>query len=144
MTSKSSALTIGVTGTRKGLTADQASSARKWLASFSIANLHHGDCLGADAEVHDLFKSLTKRDPVIHPPTDSSWRAFKRSGRVWTPKPFLERNRDIVMAADKLLVLPKEDTVHHSGGTWYTYRFAKVHGVPITIIWPDGSLKDLE
>ena len=45
----------GFTGTRLGMTPDQVVSVSKLLTEFEA--VHHGDCQGADANVHTIAKS---------------------------------------------------------------------------------------
>ena len=55
------------------------------------------------------------------------------------PRPYLERNRDIVRACDRLVGCPKETVEPSPGrdqGTWSTVRYARRTGVPVTILWP--------
>jgi hypothetical protein len=69
---------IGFTGTRTGMSVDQYETVRSLLmlaASDADVELHHGDCVGADEDVHELC--LTLGVPVvIHPPRDGRLRAF--------------------------------------------------------------------
>lgn len=105
--------------------------------------LHHGDCVGADAEAHDLFAaagSLTNRI-VVHPPTDARLRAFvKDADETLIPLPYLERNAAIVEATDALIAAPAEDRQSRSG-TWWTVGYARRLKRPIAIVFPDGSIR---
>ena len=98
---------------------------------------HHGDCIGSDAEAHDIALSLGFY-MVIHPPINESKRAF-RTGHILKRKSYLIRNRGIVDSTDRLLATPNEDYERLRSGTWSTIRYAKKCGKLVTIIFPDGS-----
>lgn len=100
---------------------------------------HHGDCVGADAEAHDLAIALAATI-VIHPPTNSLSRAHCKGDDSRAPKPYLDRNRDIVDETDVLVAAPADMTEQPKGGTWYTIRYARKQGRVINIVWPDGKL----
>jgi hypothetical protein len=134
---------LGITGTRQGLTPAQAKSVREFLLEFpSHSHLHHGDCVGADAQVAALARALAWRI-ISHPPSSSALRAHYPSDEVRPCKSYLARNRDIVTESQVLLVIPKENTWHSQGGTWYTHDYAVKVGVPGVIFWPSGVTSDL-
>ena len=129
---------VGFTGTRQGLTRDQRQALMELLEGAIEA--HHGDCIGADAEFHQL--ALLAGVPiVIHPPEDNKQRAFCVGENVTMrrPKPYLVRNRDIVLAATIVAATPKESVEPKPGrgqGTWSTIRFARKIGRELRVIWP--------
>lgn len=152
---------IGFTGTRLGMTADQLAELRRRLSRehttwTMFSEFHHGDCVGADEEAHDMMRVLLSRnwplrvELVIHPPKDERWRAHcagamtdvRERGlvRVLESKGYLERDRDIVDATDLLIACPKGMDERGHGGTWYTIRYARALVRPILIIWGDGSV----
>ena len=90
---------IGFTGTRHGMTEAQRGSLRSLLGD--AGEFHHGDCIGADAQAHDIARDLGL-EVVVHPPKVDTMRAWKTSDsdRIREPKPFLARNRDIVRETD--------------------------------------------
>lgn len=135
---------IGFTGTSKGMT--PAQHARVWSYLNAVprsAVIHHGDCVGADAEIHDIAASLGL-DVHGHPPIDSrrrAWCAFPIGG-LEDPAPYLTRDRAIVDACDLLLAAPRqmvEPKAKRAGGTWYTVRYARKVGNPYVIVRPDGT-----
>ena len=67
---------VGFTGTRNGMTGQQNEAIRKWIAKNKPSEFHHGDCVGADAEAHDLFEGAGA-EIYIHPPIKRENRAFK-------------------------------------------------------------------
>lgn len=141
---------IGFTGTREGLTTEQEGVLDTWanLGDFGEEN-HHGDCVGAD-ELFDYFARRYGGTVVIHPPSDPKLRAYcDKTDYGWDdgdqitvlePKPYLDRNRDIVDACDKLVACPKDFySGPRAGGTWYTIKYAWKQAKPVVIIWPDGG-----
>jgi len=88
----------GFTGTQAGMTQEQKESFKnicELAASLEIfCQFHHGDCIGADADAHDIAEKYM--DIVIHPPLNNSKRAFKNSNKILEPKEYLTRNKDIV------------------------------------------------
>ena len=69
---------VGMTGTRLGMTLQQKEKFYEILEYIDGHLFHHGDCLGADAEGHDMSEELGYQ-PIIHPPTNPKNRAFKKS-----------------------------------------------------------------
>jgi hypothetical protein len=100
-----------------------------------IEEVHHGDCVGADAQFHELARAKGLIS-IAHPPTDSKYRAFCKDGTQLAPKPYLERNHDIVNACDVLIVCPKERTEVLRSGTWATYRYGRKQGKKVKLILP--------
>ena len=130
---------IAVTGTREGLPEKRMDLLRGLLRRESTGSdviLHHGDCLGVDAAAHGIAVNLGLRIS-IHPPDDPKLRAHRNHWRaVWSdPRPYLERNRDMVDAADLLVAMPRDPgTEEKRSGTWATVRYARKSGTPTTIL----------
>jgi len=131
------------------MTAAQRCEVDKWLSLNDVVLGRHGDCVGADAQFHDL---LVERDiPIaIHPPMNDSARAFCSTGNiveVCESLSYLARNRMIVKQSEVLLATPREGhepAPARGQGTWSTVRFAR--GMPsvqrslIVIFWPNGDV----
>lgn len=136
---------IGFTGTRNGMTTEQLAALEFYMEGTGVRDyFHHGDCLGADAQAHDIAIRLGL--PVtLYPPADDSLRAFcKGATHTHKPSPYLTRNHAIVLACGILIACPAgpEPRSRRAGGTWYTIRDARdTVRRPFTIIWPDGSLE---
>lgn len=129
---------IGFTGTRDGMTEAQKTTLASLLREHS-GEFHHGDCLGADAQAHDLAKAAGL-EPVAHPPLISALRAYKQTNKVYEPADYLQRNREIVDETTVLFATPKEFEEQPKGGTWYTIRYAKKRGRIPVVILPDGRI----
>ena len=134
----------GFTGTRYGMTFDQIIKVDEFLLNNENFDIfHHGDCVGADAESHRLAQT-NGLAIVVHPPTDPKFRAYCKGMfvKIRDPKPYHDRNRDIVNESDFLLATPRTFIEEKKGGTWYTIRYAKEVEKPGMIIWPDGSSEE--
>lgn len=122
---------IGFSGTRT--TPDQEQ--QEWLYDRlqelrmeGAIYLHHGDCVGADQYAHDMADELDYKI-IIHPPVDKRLRAFCNTGwcEIREPKPYLDRNRDIVEESGILIALPKGERPANlkGAGTWSTIAYAE-------------------
>ncbi|MBK7823326.1 MAG: hypothetical protein IPJ61_20280 [Tessaracoccus sp.] len=116
------------------------------VALAPCGELHHGDCVGADAQMHRLFDREGKRI-TIHPPTDAKLRAWCEANGLTTqlavvrsldPQPYLTRNRAIVDACTVLLAAPHGVYGERLSGTWATVRYARSTAKPLVIVRPDG------
>lgn len=128
---------IGFTGTRQGMTRLQGQALKDMLCDAE-GEFHHGDCLGADHEAHDIATEL-HLFTVAHPPSDTRLRAFTVANRIMEPLPYLERNRNIVRATDLLIAAPREMQEEIRSGTWSTVRYARSCGRRIWLFFPDGT-----
>lgn len=139
---------VGFTGTQQGLTAAQARAVYALLLELRPKQIHHGDCVGADADLDGMARHLECRPMiVIHPPTDDQKRAFcsMRTGSpcendVLEPLPYLVRNRAIVDAADVVIACPKSAAEELRSGTWATVRYARSTGKTLHIVHPTGNV----
>lgn len=129
---------IGFTGTQNSMTIYQKSSL-KYLFKIKGAEFHHGDCIGSDAEAHDIAEECSL-EPVIHPPEDDKKRAFKKAKQIRVARPYLVRNKNIVNECDEIFATPKEFNEQLRSGTWSTIRYAKKIKKRLIIIYPNGSL----
>lgn len=134
---------IGVTGTRLGMTVVQQVRGLELLTAITkqievCPELHHGDCVGADEQLHDMAESL-RYWTVAHPPTVERYRSHRIADVIRAPKPYLVRNEDIVDETELLLAFPAGTKGSASGGTWYTVRYARKVGRRLVIVWPDGT-----
>lgn len=129
---------LAFTGTQAGLTDAQRFALETELLVLPKGELHHGDCIGADAECHDLAAPYGW-EIHVHPCTIAAKRAFRNGAVVYAPMPPLERNRIIVRRSERLIACPKGFHEELRSGTWATIRFARKLGMTTQIIWPDGS-----
>jgi hypothetical protein len=140
-------MVIGFTGTREGMTQAQTRRVADILSAAKVSEVHHGDCVGADAVFHIL--ALERRlFIVVHPPVKATYRAHCQPavgrGLVMSEADYLTRNRAIVEACDLLIAAPKETSQPLSvrgRGAWYTIRHARRSKTPTMIVWPRGSVE---
>ena len=98
---------------------------------MEITEFHHGDCVGADASVHELIRSqFPDIKIVIHPPVDSKNRAFCEGDVILDKMDYMKRNRDIVDSCDVLFALPPESSNFRSG-TLATIRYSEKKKITI-------------
>jgi hypothetical protein len=131
---------IGFTGTQGGMTERQRQALSCALDELQATVFHHGDCIGADAEAHDIAAAMGC-EIVIHPPVTETNRAWKLAPRIHEPKPYLKRNKDVVRATEVLVAAPAQDIEQLRTGTWSTVRFARKIGRAVWVILPDGNVR---
>ncbi len=131
-------MNIGITGTRYGTTHEQLQEGVLIILREEPDEVHHGDCVGADAEVHHAVGY--DQWIVKHPPIDSKHRAWCEGGLCRDPLPYHVRNHNIVDETDLLLAFP-DGPERLRSGTWSTVRYAEATGKPVTIIYPDGRIE---
>lgn len=135
---------VGFTGTQRGMTVTQHAAVTDLLRGRTICG-HHGDCVGADEDFHEIVRRQDWSTIVIHPPVDRAKRAFcagdggeRVAVTVLLEKPYLERNRDIVDVTVCLIATPKKITPELRSGTWSTIRYAAKVGRPYVVVGPAG------
>jgi hypothetical protein len=102
---------------------------------------HHGDCVGSDKEAHDLAAARKMRIHV-HPPDNDKARAHCYGAHETSePKPYIERNHDIVDACNPIVATPETHEEELRSGTWATVRYARKKGKTVITIWPDGMTR---
>ena len=133
---------VGFTGRREGLNSCQVNMFYDTLETIgNISEFHHGDCVGADAEAHDIVANLNEFIAKhIHPPEKQDLRAFCNPDAIYKPKSYFARNRDIVDMSDVMVACPPTDVDPGRGGTWYTINYARKQGKPIYICYPNGTV----
>lgn len=118
---------VGFSGTQIGMTPIQKAVLTEFLENIgpSMSEFHHGDCVGSDAQAHRLVRMIApKCRIVLHPPNDWSKRAFCLADKYEPEKPYLVRNREIVLSTDYLIATPGQSHEVLRSGTWATVRFA--------------------
>ena len=127
---------VGVTATQEGLTDRQRFLVRDQLIALNCTELHHGDCIGGDAEIHEIAWDMGIAI-VIHPPIKTNKRAFCRGAiLVHEPYDYLVRNRHIVDATEFLIGCPNTRKEKLRSGTWSTLRYARKMGKPLIVLGP--------
>jgi len=126
---------VGFTGTQKGMTEGQSKSIENWLRHHNPSEVHHGDCIGADSQFHQIAKNQGI-EICIHPPDDPRKRAFSIGGQMRPERPYLLRNHHIVESCDVLIATPKENEEIIRSGTWATIRHARKEKKKVIVFYP--------
>ena len=130
---------VGFTGTRRGLSDDQAAALHELLQHLSADEWHHGDAVGADADFHAMVEG--RGIPVIGHPSDiPHQRAYCRVDQCRNPLPPLDCSTAIVMVTDLIVGCPGGMYEEDRSWTWSTIRKARRVRKPILLVWPDGSV----
>lgn len=125
---------VGFTGTQKGLTQYQIEMIYDIFDTLRPDEVHHGDCIGGDKDFDGIaLDCCIKR--VIHPPINNKKRAWCQGEIILQAKEYLERNRDIVNACDRLIAAPYQFYEQKRSGTWSTIRYASKIGKPIAMVF---------
>jgi len=129
---------LGFTGTRLEPSDRQQKQMVTLLKLHTPAELHHGDCIGADEFIAKLAWELQSKGirVVCHPPTDEKDRAFTKYHECRDALPYIERNHAIVDECDFLLGVPRTANEEVRSGTWATIRYAWKVGIPVSIFKP--------
>lgn len=130
---------VGFTGTQRGMTEKQKDRFCDKLSELGVTEFHHGDCVGADEQADNIVRTMGGIRIVIHPPDNDAKRAFcsqRGPTKVCEPKPYLERNHDIVDAAETMIATPGETQEQLRSGTWATIRYSRKTKKPGWILTP--------
>jgi hypothetical protein len=125
---------IGFTGTQHGISIRQKEILRQELSLAT--EFHHGDCIGADEEAHEIAREL-ELYIVVHPPKNYAKRAWCTGDVTLPERDYLERNHLIVDHTDKLIGCSRFNREELRSGTWSTIRYAKRIGKPYVVILPN-------
>jgi hypothetical protein len=137
---------IGFTGTQRGMNPFQKAPFEKILQKIVVKSkgliqneFHHGDCIGADNDAHQIA-ATHNYFIVLHPPTNPSKRAFNIGAhKIMEKHDYLVRNRHIVDSTDILIATPGEMTEQLRSGTWSTIRYARKRNKKVIILYPELS-----
>lgn len=146
---------LAFTGTRQGMTTAQRAALPSVLAALPERVLH-GGADGADTQFHDwICKQPIPCGVVIHVYPAGSfsfhhWNGFIKTSTFFTGRdmivhPYddpLARNRLMAQRCDALLATPATAEEENRSGTWATIRYARKAGKLITIIEPDGTVRE--
>jgi hypothetical protein len=143
--------TVGVTGTRKGLSPQQIKmlhDALEWLRREDQGFSHfvHGGAEGADEQLHTLAVLLgytIEVWPSNRPEKHQRWSKDPSVTFCHEAYPPMERNRYIVDTADHMLAAPAVedwDRPTYRSGTVHTIRIAADQGKETWVITPEGEL----
>ena len=128
---------VSFTGTQHGMTQIQKERVEEYLRILKPTEFHHGDCVGADAEAHDIAVSLSI-SIHNHPPKNPDKRAFciNHVSKWYGEKSYLERNKDMARICDVLIAAPIGNQETRRSGTWATVRYARALNKEIIFAYP--------
>lgn len=137
---------VGFTGTQDGMTDDQKYVVKQLLWYLKPSIVHHGDCIGADAEFHGICRRLPWDVRIVgHPGMDRRGRSLKRAycdvDGCNPTLPYLDRNRMIIYHSNILIATPKGFEEELRSGTWMTIRLAKAKAMFRDVVFPDGTVE---
>lgn len=122
------------------MTAAQLVACERLLDRLAPTELHHGDAIDADAEMHTIARTRGVRI-VVHPPSNPACRAFCEGDEILGVLSYIARNHSIVDVTDLLVATPVgPEASDPRSGTWKTIRYARRVGKRIVIVNPDGDL----
>lgn len=141
----------GFSGQRNGMTEAQEQAFYMLLKELMLERLDHGDCVGSDENAHDIALKIPVPVIGIHPPTSARYRAHCETRiatgvqlKVYPPRPFLIRDRNILVEKDVLIATPRTPHMPISlrgQGTWTTVWYAKQQDMPCVIVSPNGDVR---
>ncbi len=133
-------MTLGFTGSQHGATPKQLATVGRLLEELPVSALHHGGCIGADSQVHSLAL-LMDIALYVHPgPAFNLATDCLGASVVYSVKPNLVRNKDIVAVTDALIATPRSSVEVLRSGTWATVRYAGKLKRRMWLVKPDGTL----
>lgn len=142
---------IGFTGTRHGMSPPQLAVTTEIVQSLVAGHVatiggrwiaHHGDCVGADSQFHDIVRPLVGSFVVAHPAAVArQWQANRDADVVRAR--MLPTARNIVIVAESTIVVatPYEDVEQPRGGTWSTIRMERAADRPLAIVLRNGDVQ---
>lgn len=135
---------IGFLGTRHGMSPSQQKALKELIDSKEFSEFHHGDCIGSDAQAHDIlseYKKMNKDIKIVgHPPKSAKTRAFCKFDIEMIPDSFHNRNRHIIDATDVFVATP-DISEKVKSGTWNAIRYARMKNKKVYIIHKSGRIE---
>jgi hypothetical protein len=130
---------IGFSGTREGMSFHQQSEFAIWVKENEeiITEFHHGMCVGADYEAHDIVRLAAPDVKIVGHPAFPEGHPMRAIGLdVNEVKSLVEpmvRNRHIADESDMMFFAPVFPETRRSG-TWATFRYARKRKYPVVML----------
>jgi len=106
-----------------------------------VTDFHHGDCVGSDAQAHELARTWPAYRIHLHPPKNNRYRAHCEGAHIThLAEDYIVRNHHIVDQTDFLIATPDTLLEQARSGTWATVRYAESIGKRLHIILPTGTV----
>ena len=126
---------IGFTGTREGMSQHQKEQFVLKMEELGPTEFHHGDCVGADADAHDIVRAFFPDVKiVVYPPVSTKQRAFRQGDEFKEPEPYITRDHKIVDGTECLIGTPLQNDEILRSGTWATIRYGRKTGKPVFVL----------
>lgn len=142
---------LTVSGTQQGMSKLQSERVIVALSKLALAHLthtpitevHHGCCVGADEQMHELIR---RHFPSIkihgHPsdiPEKTQWDILEDCDVKNPPAPPLTRNKWMIDVSYYLIAAPMQPRNVTRSGTWATIRYALKKLNPVNIyVFPNS------
>lgn len=134
-----SSLRLGFTGTQAGMSVLQRSTVLSLVRTLRVDVVIHGDCVGADADMHSIARECCCRVEV-YPSMLVKKRAYCEGDEVYPAMQPLLRNQTIVERCHILLATPREVDMQMRSGTWATVRYALRNKRRLIVVAPLGVI----
>jgi len=144
-----SGLTVGFTGTQKGVTALQKKRVASLLQALVPNAVVHGGCIGADSDFSLIWSKFHKQHDYqydffqcVFPSNIKSTQGEIYGQFILYPeKPPLVRNKIIVDKSDIIIAAPRQEREIIRSGTWSTIGYARKKEKPIYIVFSSGTIR---
>jgi hypothetical protein len=134
---------IVTSGSREGMSWQQWMTMRWLLTMLEPELVRHGDCVGSDAQVHDMVaRAFPQCELHVHPgfSTGHPLRAHRQGHVEHPPARPCARNHQMVNHTDITIATPFEDEPVLRSGTWATIRYSMSINRPTILIKRNGSI----
>ena len=126
---------IGFTGTREGMSQHQKEQFVLKMEELGPTEFHHGDCVGADADAHDIVRAFFPDVKiVVYPPVSTKQRAFRQGDEFKEPESYITRDHKIVDGTECLIGTPLQNDEILRSGTWATIRYGRKTGKTVFVL----------
>jgi hypothetical protein len=131
------------------MTEAQRKAVGLWLMEHEtgIRQLHHGACMGADVDFHNVCIDMEMIQLIhVHPSDDRftnrlrQLKQIERVAMIWPEEAPLQRDLTMVQYSDVLLATPLQDDEIVRSGTWATVRRARKLRKTVHVFRRDGTL----
>ena len=133
---------IGFVGSKYGGNECQQEILKDLLFAMEPSEVHHGDRIGSDIQVHNICMDLNIT-VIIHPPVHDDLRAFCLGHKECRePKSYISRNKCIINETDIVIAMPDALSESFKSDTWSAIRYAKKNLKPLVTIMLDGTVTE--
>ncbi len=131
---------VAFTGTQRGMQPAQGVAFTELICMLRPDWFHHGNCVGADKDAHDVVRACLPTKIRLHPCNITNKQAECVGDATELVLPPLVRNRVMVDQCPILVATPGEADEVLRSGTWATIRYARAKKRTIYLITPLGDV----